>query len=104
VNDLNGKGFECGLCPTSDGLPSGVFSYAGQCSFRFLNRISAALLFNVFDYVQDATRNVLDMGRGPPPVGGLSSARPSRTFSSTNGFEERSLRGLGEASRGIEGF
>ena len=68
MNDLNGKGFECGLCPTSDGLPSGVFSYAGQCSFRFLNRISAALLFNAFDYVQDATHNVPDMGRGPPPV------------------------------------
>lgn len=42
--------------------------YAGQRSFRFLNRISAALLFNAFDYVQDATHNVPDMGRGPPPV------------------------------------
>jgi hypothetical protein len=40
----------------------------GQRSFRFLNRISAALLFNAFDYVQDATHNVPDMGRGPPPV------------------------------------
>jgi len=68
--------------------------YAGQRSFRFLNRISAALLFNAFDYVQDATHNVPDMGRGPPPVEASLRARPSRTFSSTNGFEERSSVGF----------
>ena len=67
---LMGKGFECGPCL------GGVFD--GQCllltlvrvlsSPEYRNRISAAIPPCLLTMFQDATRNVLGIGRGPPPV------------------------------------
>jgi|ERR1700728_1570166 len=54
-------------------MPFQSLLYTGPCSFWFSRWDFCRPLFDAFDYVQDATCNVLDMGRRPPPCGGLSS-------------------------------
>jgi len=85
-------------------MPSRVFSTLVRVLFGFPDGIFAALCS--MPLTMSRMQHVMSWtwGGGLHPVEASLWACPSRMLSLTNGLEERSWRGLGEAFRGIEGF
>jgi len=100
VDDL----MECGLCPTSDGLPSGVFSTLVSVLFGFW--IGFPPPFCSMPLTMSRTQRIMSRTWG----GGLHPWRPLFGSSVEDIFFDERVWGevfsgvLGEASRGIEGF